>query len=294
MMKMERKAKVILEAYQNKYEEEIRIETVIKDNDTKYLAFIVGDSEKSHMRIRMEGLIDNTKSVEEIVEFIHQSYIESPFKAMENFTSRFLDFENVKENLFVKLLNTEKNKERLENIVHKPWYNLSMVLCIHTILPDGRIGAIQASKELMNYWKKSVDEVFEIALLNAEEKFPMQPKSLTKFIIEMEYPFLSEKERKDICNEILKGEKEFAYICRNEDAISAAGFLYPSNLKMLQPGDYIIPSSMEECLIVKTDVLSIEEVVNMVKNINADVVEEEIFLADNMYEYAGNGKFIVH
>ncbi len=293
MMKMERKAKVILEAYQNKYEEEIRIETVIKDNDTKYLAFIVGDSEKSHMRIRMDGLIDNEKSVEEIVEFIHQTYMDSPFKEMESFTYSLLDFDAAKDRLFVRLLNTEKNKERLENVIQKPWYNLSMVLCIHTILPDGRIGAIQASKELMNYWKKSVDEVFEIALLNAEEKFPMQPKSLTNFIIEMD-PFLSEKERKDICNEILKGEKEFAYICRNEDALSAAGFLYPSNLKMLQPGDYIIPSSMEECLIVKTDILSIEEVVNMVKNINADVVEEEIFLADNIYEYAGNGKFIVH
>lgn len=169
-----------------------------------------------------------------------------------------------------------------------------MVLCIHTVLPDGRIGAIQASKELMNYWKKSVDEIFEIALLNAVEKFPMQPKSLTEFTVEMNYPFLSEKERKDICDEILKGKKEFAYICRNEDILSAAGFLYPSNLKMLQPGDYIIPSSTEECLIVKTDVLSIEEVVNMVKTVNANVVEEEIFLADNMYEYTGNGKFIIH
>lgn len=291
---MMKKAKMIMEAYQNKYEEEIRIETVIKDNDTKYLAFIVGDSEKSCMRIRMDGLIDTTKSIEEVVEFIHQTYVDSPFKEMESFASGLLDFENVKDKLFVRLLNTEKNKERLENVLHKPWYNLSMVLCIHTILPDGQVGVVQAPQKWIQFFGKSIDEIFEIALKNAEEKFPMQPKSITETIVEMQYPSHTEEERKVICNEMLRNGNEFMFICRNEDALSAAGFLYPSNLQTLDPGDYIIPSSTEECLIVKTSELEPEAVVDIIKSINSNVVEDKIFLANNMYEYSGNGKFIIH
>lgn len=78
--------------------------------------------------------------------------------------------------------------------------------------------------------------------------------------------------------DILKEQKFCLYVCQNENVRSAAGFLYPSVIETLEPGDYILPSSTEECLIVKHNDLEIEELLEVVSEVNqTEEITDDIF-----------------
>lgn len=293
---LENKADKVIALYKAKYMEDIKKDYAVKDNDTKDLILLVGDENVSHVRVNMNSF-DDEMSVEEIVDAIHTEAEKAKaiFPETEDFTKTLLDFETAKEHLFVRLLNTERNQERLADVVTKPWHNLSMVLCIHVEMPDKDCnGVIQVQENLLKIWGKTVDELFDIALKNADEKFPVKLSTLTEFLLSMYYPLLSEEQRLEMKREILAGQDDNIQICRNENALTAAGFLYPSVLCTLCTGDYIIPSSTEECLIARGTGMDAEQLKEIICTVNQNEVSEEEFLSDNAYEYIGNGKFVMH
>ena len=96
-------------------------------------------------------------------------------------------------------------------------------------------------------------------------------------------------------SDILKEQKFCLYVCLNENVGSAAGFLYPSVIGTLEPGDYILPSSTEQCLIVKHNDLELEALLETVSEVNqTEEIADDMFLSNNVYEYVGNSEFVMH
>ena len=297
MTKLERKADEIITLYKEKYMEDLEKDFSIKDNDTKNLNLVIKNDTGSKILFTLSDFSEDM-STEEIVDCIHKE-AQCEKRNLEfwgELTKKFKNFENVKERLFVRLLNTERNQERLSDVITKPWHNLSMVLCINLKIPGkDNYGNIYVKKQFMEIWNKTVDELFNIAFENADKNFPMKPIHVVEKILSMQYPFLSEDTLQEMKRDILKEQKFCLYVCLNENVGSAAGFLYPSVIGTLEPGDYILPSSTEQCLIVKHNDLELEALLETVSEVNqTEEIADDMFLSNNVYEYVGNSEFVMH
>ena len=117
------------------------------------------------------------------------------------------------------------------------------------------IGVATVDCVLLNMWGKSTDEVYEQAMANLEEE-DYDTKDFGLFTV------LSNKHH-------TKGAVE----CLNPKAAH------------LLEGKYIIPSSVDEVLILDGDNFDMEvtDMVEMVKTVNEEAVAEEDRLSENVY-----------
>lgn len=120
--------------------------------------------------------------------------------------------------------------------------------------------------------------MFDAAFENADKNFPVKLVHIIDKILSTQYPFLSDNTLLEMRDDISKGEKICLYVCKNENVPSAAGFLYSSVISTLQPGDYIITSSTEECLINKHNDFEAEELLELASEVNQkEFVTDDIF-----------------
>ena len=85
--------------------------------------------------------------------------------------SQFADFEKMKENVRVRLVNTELNKERLSDIANVPFLDLSIIFYVWIDSGACKNGSITIHKEHLKLWGKTEEELLEIALENSRNEY---------------------------------------------------------------------------------------------------------------------------
>lgn len=199
------------------------------------------------------------------LEAFHQMYREEGMdavidKAKEIFNqpvpaisaSDFTDWARVKDKLIPRLV---PNNEVYED---KPGVKVADLKVIFGVVAfsDGKgIGVATVDCGLINMWGKSTDEVYEQAMANLEEE-DYDTMDFGLFTV------LSNKHH-------TKGAVE----CLNPKAAH------------LLDGKYIIPSSVDEVLIVNGDdfTMDIKDMVEMIRRVNEEAVNEEDRLSENVY-----------
>lgn len=83
---------------------------------------------------------------------------------------------------------------------------------------------------------------------------------------------------------------EMMYIMSNTEKVNgAAAIIDPNNMDLarsyMQDDFYILPSSVHEVLLVKQNQMSVEELEDMVKTVNASAVALQDRLSDHVYKY---------
>lgn len=83
---------------------------------------------------------------------------------------------------------------------------------------------------------------------------------------------------------------EMMYIMSNTENVNgAAAIIDPNNMDLarsyMQDDFYILPSSVHEVLLVKQNQMSVEELEDMVKTVNASAVALQDRLSDHVYKY---------
>ena len=203
---------------------------------------------------------------------------------------QYLIYENIRKNVVYRLVNTESNRDLLEDIPHLEFLDLSIIFRCTVAQEDIGPASILIHNVHMKLWDITIQELYQDAVMNTPRLEEYEIKSMTEVMREIMTEENSDGSDQDACMEEFSDSMPL-YVLSNKNRIEGAGcMLYPDLMKNLsekiRSSFYIIPSSVHECLLLPTkeDVQG-EEIRNMIKEINDTQVSIEERLSYSLYYY---------
>lgn len=186
-----------------------------------------------------------------------------------------------KKSLFVKLVNTERNESLVEQSISKEFLDLSAVVRVVLKMDKEGMTSMALSKEDAEILGMTEEEIYAVALKNTLRLFPPKLMNLEGYV-EM-----------SIGAKLLFVEDEVTtYILTNQKEVDGAFYLMSQELvgaiaEMLEDDLYILPSSVNEVLLVRASELEdgVDELKEMVRDANETVVSEKDILSYSVYHY---------
>ena len=186
-----------------------------------------------------------------------------------------------KKSLFVKLVNTERNRELVEQSISKEFLDLSAVVRVILKMDKERMASMALSKGDAEILGMTEEEIYAAALANTLRLFPPKLMNLGRYI-EM-----------SIGAKLPLGEDEVTtYILTNQKEVDGAFYLMSRELvgniaEMLEDDLYILPSSVNEVLLVRVSEVreGVDGLKAMVRDVNETIVAEKEILSYSVYHY---------
>ena len=97
----------------------------------------------------------------------------------------FLDYERVKDRIVYKLINTEKNKELLEDLPHIEFLDLSIVFQCMVAQEDIGTASILIHNVHLKLWDVSVEKLYQAAKENTQRLQKYEIKSMSEVLCEI-------------------------------------------------------------------------------------------------------------
>ena len=199
----------------------------------------------------------------------------------------FLDYDSVKTRITYKLINTEKNKELLDDIPHIPFHDLSIVF--QCLISGERFGnaTILIHNVHLRLWKGNARELYERAMENTPVLQGYDVTDMNTVLEEMR----AFEETEDTEYEEDIQQQVPMYVLSNKSRVhGAACILYPDILKdfaaVVEKDLYVLPSSIHEVILLPAEgTEDSEQLKAMVHEINESQVEDEEVLSDSVYFY---------
>lgn len=202
----------------------------------------------------------------------------------------FLNYESVKERVIYKLVNTEKNKELLEDVPHIEFLDLSIIFqCLVAQEDLGRASILMHNVHL-KLWEVSVDTLYQAAKENTQRLQEYEIKGITEVLRDIMCAEEVENIADEDCISAFSGSVPM-YVLSNKNRVEgAACMLYPNLIRdfaeAIQSSFYIIPSSIHELLLLPTEHLEeSQEIKHMIREINDTQVSVEEVLSYSLYLY---------
>ena len=186
-------------------------------------------------------------------------------------TSSFMSFDGVKDKIVFKLINYNANRKLLSLIPHKKILDLAMVFyCMIEKTDEGNTTALIYNSN-MNHWNVREEDIYRAAMNNTSRILPAGITEMSKLLESYD-----DCDRFDITND-----------CRIN---GAACMLYENMLKnfadRIGSNLYILPSSIHEVIILpQYAMFNKQELINMVREVNAEGVAVDEVLSYAVYEY---------
>uniref|UniRef100_UPI0040568960 DUF5688 family protein n=1 Tax=Acetatifactor sp. TaxID=1872090 RepID=UPI0040568960 len=202
----------------------------------------------------------------------------------------FTDFEKVKDKIAFKLINYERNLERLADVPYTRYLDLAKVYYITVKHEKFGTGTILVRNNHMKEWGVTVELLEELATKNTPRLSPICHSDLWNTVKHMVEGFSGEKVRPDISERM--EEDNYMYILTNQQKLyGAATMCYENAIKTyaeeLQSDIYILPSSTHEVILVPAICCSdVAYLRNMVRTVNRTQVADEEVLSDSVYVYS--------
>lgn len=281
---------------------DIRQENVTKNNGVKRTALIIMRENKNvHPSIYIDNFYElflNGETYENIInkimEFEQKERLSNDFNVND-----FLDYEKVKDNLYYRIINYQENIKLLRNMPYKKCLDLAKVYYVVVDSPEFGKGTILVNKEHARVWGVSEDELDRVAKINTEIKLQPTVNNI-KDIVKKHLMYLFEEGKKDgkipevaEMPDIDNSEEYPMYVVTNRhNYYGASVLMYTEFLKtvsdVMRDDLIIFPSSVHEFIFMKSEVaLQVDYFIlkEIVENINAEVVDPEEYLSNNMYFY---------
>lgn len=214
----------------------------------------------------------------------------------------FMSFEKAKQRICYKLINTEANRELLEEVPHKDYFDLSIVYIFEVNTEPMENACILIRNDHLANWNITEEELHQVASENTPRLHPYHIESLQKVMQEIcmeqlehladdEYQDLNEEER-DMMERIENMHDDCGmYVLSNKNRMfGAACMLYLDILKDFAAATgknlMILPSSVHEVLILPVaDTSDAEHFKECVMDVNRTQLEEEDILSDSVYYF---------
>jgi hypothetical protein len=270
--------------------EEIRTQPVVKNNGVSLMGLMIivnGESAAPNVYIDYYySLYKDGKPLDQIMCDIAADYEEARKRLSVCDTDKFNPI-NMKNNVYMVLVNYEKNKEKLENCPYIPFLDLAVMFRYVVSDDNNCIASGLVRNEEQELWGASTEELYELSVKNMKEKFPMSLMKLTDKMQELRHDegFIPE------CN---------LYVMTNNLNVNGAIYMtYQVELEKFAESQasnfYIIPSSVHEILLYPDDKsLTKEQMQELVSDVNRYVLSDVEYLSDSVYYYDRASKTITY
>lgn len=270
----------------------VSISNIEKNNGVVFSAITISN-EKSNVTpcIYLDTYYDayktGKKTIDKIVEEIISIYKFHP----EDFQVdvQFLhNFEEVKEKLRGRFINTKKNKKLLKEVPHREFLDLSLIYSIDYSLELETMGSIRVKNEMLSIWNVTEEELYQTVMKNMEREDEGIFMSMSDMLIKLsgEDEFMNNMgiEKNEICT---------IYVVSNNRQINGAVQILNKKIiekaiKIFEGKDFmILPSSTHEMLFIPAvdTKKEVEELVAMVHEVNDTQLTQEEFLSYHVYRY---------
>lgn len=202
----------------------------------------------------------------------------------------FLNYESVKRSVVYKLINTEKNKELLEDIPHIEFLDLSIVFQCMVAQEELGTASILIHNVHLKLWDVSVEKLYQAAKENTQRIQEYEIKSMADVLHEIMEAENSGEFDDDNCTPEFSDSVPM-YVLSNKSRVEgAACMLYPNLVRdfaeAIGSSFYIIPSSIHELLLLPAEHdAESREIKSMIREINDTQVSTEEILSYSLYFY---------
>lgn len=224
------------------------------------------------------------RTMDDIVKDIIRVYENNqPENIMDVFkTEDFYDFDKMKEKIVLKVINTERNLDLLEQVPHLDMEGLGLSVVFYVSIMTGEQSAgILIKNEHLRLWEKKVSDLISLAEINTNRMHAFTIKSINEVLSGM-FGF----------EEDLITDGPAFYVLTDENMTFGASQLYLKDkirefAKQQDCDVYILPSSIHELLLLRADFPNLEPsyLKEMVYEVNTTQVSEEEFLFDGAYKF---------
>lgn len=186
-----------------------------------------------------------------------------------------------KDNIVFTLINYERNQKLLKDVPHTRFLDLAFVYRWIVGLDDSGMSSGIITNELAKAFDLDTDKLFELAKENTRRLLPPKVTHLTDTLKHL------------LPQELHSVFSMPVYILTNQiSVLGATSVIYNDILdklkKELNDNLYVIPSSINEVLIVPQRFVPENNIKAMVKEVNITSVAENEQLSDNVYIYDGS------
>ena len=201
------------------------------------------------------------------------------------------DYSSVKDKLFIRVSNVEKNQELLDDAPHQSVGDLAVTYHVLVETGENEIGSYMVKNQMLETFGISRDQLHADAMENS-------PKILPPFIESMEDTMnhlLAGKQRDtrefgSQLQDVTLKEGEMLILTNREFVNGAAVPFYPGVLeKIAEQVDgnfFVLPSSVHEVILVADDgSVPLKELESVVKSINQTELQPQDFLSDHVYHF---------
>lgn len=234
----------------------------------------------------MENELTLIEAAKNICEAYQNSKVTTDFDV-----NSFCDFSQVRDRIIYKLVNYEKNKERLDGIPHDVFLDFAIIYCVLIEQKaEGYTGTILIHYNHLVLWGIYEEDLKTYAMKNT-------PALLASELLPM----------KDVINQMIPCEAEDKipfddahevpmYILSNKCKLDGATcLLYPGLLEKIATewnrDFYVLPSSIHETILIpKDDSVDAKTLSSMVKEVNDTQVMPAEILSDHAYVYSHASK----
>lgn len=205
--------------------------------------------------------------------------IVTPYLDFSADQQEILCWEKCKDKVLPKLINAERNQERLENLVHRKYLDLAETYCTKMTVGDSQQGYVEVTREMLEKW--GIDQ--ETLERQAAENMKKQEYRLYS-MEEMLGGFMPTK----IDTET--GKVPLQILTNREGILGAAILANPEFLKEVLGNEvedcYLLPSSVHELIVCPVEAwMDVEDLREVVKEVNQTIVNEVDYLSDEVYCY---------
>lgn len=288
----------------------IKLNDIVKSNDSKHVALTISKpGSKVATNVYLEEFYDKylkTRNMDEIMRQISDAFVEGGHVVDVSIQQEVFQYDTVKQQAFVTIMNREKNRQYTEGVFLKDISGTDLSAVIRIMCnkhEDNTFLSFLVTQEHLNRWGVSGESLYQEAIKNSSFLLPEKMITLREQMKESVLAAISEGKDETVQQEMLSFifamENGFGqdnifndiYVLTNtENFYGAAAMLYPDILKRaaesMQSNFFILPSSQHEVLLVK-DTLDkdAEELLSMVMAINRENVNPEEILSDAVYYY---------
>ncbi len=223
----------------------------------------------------------------EIVDEVYSRMIRHQDDLLDVNMAEFLDWDTARGHIYVKLVNTEKNKEQLKMVPHRTFLDLSAVyyLAVNGMMQDRDIGTALIQSQHMSLWKQKEEKLYEAAAHNMRSDgspvFEDMAAVFRQLVPESAGHWGMERISSDMGMYILTNRRKH---------YGASEILDRNTLREISDkmkGDFIVlPSSVHEVIVLDAkNGMKYKDLASIVQDVNASEVSAEEFLSDHVYVY---------
>ncbi|WP_097006549.1 DUF5688 family protein [Lacrimispora amygdalina] len=203
-----------------------------------------------------------------------------------------IDFNTAKDSIVFQLVNTEQNKDMLQDTPNRSFLDLSIIYRWVVKTDAEGIHSIVIHNSLAERLSLSEKQMFKLAEANTRRIFPPTVKSMNDILRTMFMKDIMPAEIADMMISEMPPEQTMWVISNDCGINGAISILYEDKLHMLaeqlESDLYILPSSIHEAIAVSTSMGNPNELAQMVTDINMEQVALSERLSNNVYHYDKN------